>query len=265
MAFIVEYSNLIKMNNFYKGAHHNGKLFIENSKTLIKVTENNINSMVDYLINIPNHNNIVKPFERGKIIYTQKERNIPQYKSAYRMPLLPNAHSILFLSQDNLPYEKKMEYIKQFFSALQYLHQYLVIGDIWSSNLMISNDKAYIIDLDGARKKGIPKVVLSAYYVKPLEQLTCSIYTDILKMYLECLSFVLEVEFQNFIFRYGYQHFWDQITSCHLPKEVMEFFAHCKKSHHLKSLGEDAYHFEKFINPTILDNKKELKLVLHQP
>lgn len=263
MAFMMEYNDLVKMNTLYHAKHHNGELFIENSKTLIKAIESNINPMIDYLISIPNHENVVKPLERGKIIYTQKDISIPNYKSAYRMPLLPNAHSIYFLYRDHLPYEKKMEYIEQLFFALQYLHQYIVIGDIQAKNLMVSNGKAYIIDLDGARKKGCPKIVWSAYYVKPFEWITSSIYTDILKMYLECLAFILEIEFQDFIRQFGYQYFWHRITSCNLPKEVMEFLLLCKKPSHLKTLGEDAYHFEKFINPTILEHKKELKLTLN--
>lgn len=265
MAFFIEYNDLVKLNTLYSGKHENGELFIENNQTLIKATENNINSMVDYLISIPKHENVIKPIERGKITYSEKDINIPNYKSAYKMSLLPNAHSLYFLYQDHLPYEKKMKYIRQLFSALQYLHQYIVIGDIHAKNLMVSNGKAYIIDLDGARKKGYPKIIWSAYYVKPFEFITSSIYTDILKMYLECLAFILEIEFQNFINQFGYQYFWCKITSCNLPKEIMEFLLLSKNPKHLNLLGEEAYHFENFINPTILEYKKELRLKLNQP
>lgn len=265
MAFSIQYDDLIKMNSLYHGKHYNGELFIENNNTLIKAIEKNINNRIDYLISIPEHNNVIKPIERGKIIYSTKDISIPFYKSAYRMPLLPNAHSLYFLYRDHLPYEKKLKYIKQLFSALQYLHHYIVIGDIHSTNLMISNGKAYIIDLDDARKKSVLKIVRSAYYVKPFEFITPSIYTDIAKMYLESLAFILEIEFQNFIKQFGYQCFWHTITSCNLPKEVMEFLLLCKNPNQLKILGENAYHFENFINPTILNNKKELKLKLNQP
>lgn len=112
------------------------------------------------------------------------------------MTFLPNARFLSFYTyfcQDCLSYEEKLKYIKQLFSALQYLHNYIVIGDIHADNLIISNGKAYIIDLDDARKKGNPKIVWYAYYVKPFEFVSTSIYTDITKLYLESLSFILDI------------------------------------------------------------------------
>lgn len=50
--------------------------------TTIKVIENNINSMIDYLISIPPHDNIIKPLEQGQILYTSNDIYTPIYKSA---------------------------------------------------------------------------------------------------------------------------------------------------------------------------------------
>lgn len=43
----------------------------------------------------------------------------------------------------------------------------------------------------------------------------------------------------------------------------MDFLLLCKHPNHLKSLKDEAYHFEKFIHPAILETKKELKLTLN--
>ncbi len=72
MAFSIQYDDLIKMNSLYHGKHYNGELFIENNNTLIKAIEKNINNRIDYLISIPEHNNVIKPIEREKLSIAQK-------------------------------------------------------------------------------------------------------------------------------------------------------------------------------------------------
>lgn len=261
MAFKINYDDLVKMETLNRGGQ-NGELFIDKNM-LIKVSENDVNKMIKYLISIPEHPHVVKPLEHGKIIYSSKNVYTPIYKSAYKMPFLPDAKPLSFLAQFcDIPYEEKVEYIKQLFSALQFLHQYLVIGDIHANNLIVSNGKVYIIDLDDAKKKGKSKAINCLYYVDPFEWINASIYTDVTKLYLESLSFILEISFQNYIGNYGYRYFWNILTSCHLPKEVMEFLLLCKHPHHLKTLGQDAYRFENFIHPSILKNEKKLKLTL---
>ncbi len=258
--FSIAYEDLKKMPildelNF----HNNGEIFIENQDTLIKAIPDDINKMISFLIDMPSHSHIIKPKEIGTIVYSSSvKKKDMEYKSCYRMDYLENAHNLYSFNKANIPYSEKLKYTKQFFEALKFLHQYLVLGDIHAKNLFIANENAYIGDLDNARDKEHWACEFSAYYISKLKWLGSSKYTDIIKMYLECLSFILGIRFMGYIQKYGYKEFYKTLTSYHLPEEVSSFLKYCKHPNHLKPLGEEAYDFEQFITEDVLSLKKTL-------
>ena len=95
------------------------------------------------------------------------------------------------------------------------------------------------------------------YYINFLRSFGNTKQTDIIKMYLECLAFILGINFYGFISKYGYKEFYKVITSHHLPKEVLEFFK-ISNSNKFKSLSDEAYDFERFMSPDILELKRTL-------
>ena len=78
-------------------------------------------------------------------------------------------------------------------------------------------------------------------------------------MHLECLSFILEIDFPRFICKNGYAEFYKIITAHNLPPEVLLFFK-ISNSNKFKKLGEEAYDFERFMTPEVLELKRTLSL-----
>lgn len=261
MAFSIEQNKiaelqLLNKNDYFLG----GKIFVDD-ETLIKIVNRATKNELSYLLEIPEHEHVIKPLEVGQIINSDSlDPSSKQSSTYYRMRYLKETKTLLKMYKMNVSYEQKMEYAKQLFSALQFLHQYIVIGDIHSRNILVDEKNAYIIDLDDFKKPDIIKQIDCYYYINILRSFGNNKYTDIIKMYIECLSFILEINFPRFIRRSSYAEFYKMITSYNLPPEVLSFFKISCTSK-FKSLGEEAYDFEKFMSPEILELKRELNFV----
>lgn len=256
MDFKIDYEKLKQMPKLDTSTFHcGGDIFVENDKVLIKALKDDMNTMVSYLRNIPEHEHVIKPLEVGEIVSSTSTK--PEYKTIYRMKYLENAKTLLSLYKEDLPYEKKVEYCKQLFDALQFLHQYIVVGDIHYQNILISDDNAYLVDLDDSKKpQWLHYPINCFYYINSLEKYGSSKYTDVVKLYIECLSFILRIPFSSYIFRYGYPWFHEVFTSINLPDQIRSFVD--LKQSDFKKLGEEAYDFERFITPEILELKPKL-------
>lgn len=249
--------------------HYGGDIFIQDNEILIKLLFENSSEMIEYLLNIPEHENVIKPLEqiildkKGiKPIRVNNSFITPDrsYYSGYRMQFLKNAKTLLSAYKDQISYEEKVIYANQLFSALNHLHQYIVIGDIHSRNILLSDNKAYITDLDNSRKIDKRWAAIDCYYnLNFLGQYGNTKQTDLIKMYIEILGFILEVDLSKFICKYGYNEFYEIFTSYSLPDDVLKFF---KQAHRLKNkinLDEELYNFEQFMSPEILERKKVFK------
>lgn len=259
MDFTIDYETLTQMSKAdIRHFHCGGDIYVENDDFLLKAMRFDLNKMVTYLKNIPDHENIIKPIEHGEILYPE-DLDI-EYKTLYRMKYLKEAKTLLSLYNEKIPYEKKIEYGKQLFQALQFLHQYIVIGDIHFQNILISQDKAYLTDLDNSKKVGsIFQPIYCYYYVNFFEKYGNSKYTDVLKLYIELLSFILGLPLSESIFRHGYPWFYEVLQSLTLPDEVRSFFDLRKKE--FSSLGEEAYDFERYMTPDVLELKPKLNIL----
>lgn len=258
MAFIMDYEVLKKLPTLDTTYHSNGEIYVESSEKLVKICDDNNFEIVKFLVSLPEHEHVIKPSELGVVLYSKDFDERKSYTNCcYRMNFLNNAKTILSLYKSSISYEDKMIYARQLFSALQFLHQYIVVGDIHSENILISDGKAYMIDLDDSRRLKEFKQIECQCYINFLRSFGNTKYTDIIKMYLECLSFILGINFSSFITKYGYDEFYKIITSYHLPKEVLEFFK-VSDSNKFKKLGDEAYNIERFMTPDILELKRTL-------
>lgn len=251
--------------------HFGGDIFIQNEETLIKLLYENLSDAINFLINIPNHDNVIKPIEEIVIDRNGLEKirkNVDnsyifsneKYYSGYCMKFLKNARTLISAYKENIPYEEKVIYAKQLFSALKHLHQYLVIGDIHPKNILLENNNAYITDLDNSRKLNERFKAIDCYYnISFLGKYGNNKQTDIIKMYLELLGFILEIDFSKFIRRYGYSEFYEIFTSYPLPDKVMNFFKQSHKFRNSRNPDEELYNFEEFITPEILERKRIYK------
>jgi serine/threonine protein kinase len=234
---------------------NNYSIYIKDNDTLYKFLDEKNDSYIKYLISLPNHPNIIKPQE---IIYF-KEKN-KDYKFGYEMPYLKNARDFLETYKLHLSYEKKLKYCLEVFNALEYLHQFIVLGDIHSENILISNDTAYLIDLDYSKK--IFEVLKMMKCLYHLNNSLENKYTDIIKLYIECLSLILEINLSKFFKIYTYKGLSYVLNRFQLPQEIADFLEISQNKKAFKDLGNEAYKFENFMNPDVLNLKKDINTAL---
>ena len=261
MNFILKKAELEKMKLLNPDAnlHFGGDIFIENDETLIKALHENILQKLLFLRNIPEHDHVIKPIEIGYIVSDHICFD-EDYKSAYRIKFLKNAKTLISLYRNNISYEEKLKYGTQLFSALQFLHQYFVIGDIHSKNILVNDGEAYLADLDFSRGLGCRfSPIYCSYYLTFLRAYENTKSTDITKLYIEMLSFILEINFTIFISMYGYREFYKVISSYNLPNEIKSFLK--LGPNKLRKLGDEAYNFEQFMTPDILELKRSLNIL----
>lgn len=213
----------------------NGDIYIENDKFLLKALKNDLHTMVKYLKNIPDHEHVIKPLAEGKVTYPDSLES--KYNTIYRMRYLENAKTLLTLYKEDVSYEKLVEYGKQLFSALHFLHKYIVLGDIHPQNILISGNNAYLGNLDNAKKpQWLIYPINCLYYINALEQYGSSKYTDTIKLYFECLSIIIGIPLSSYIIQYGYAGFYDFFSSFSLPDEIRSFLKLNQRTFH--KLGE---------------------------
>ena len=255
MAFNMEKKTLENYQELNLAHNHlSAKLYVENDETLIKVSPFFSIDKFQYLEQLPEHENIIKPEETGIIINENKRL------SCYRMKYLKDAKTFLELYKENISYEQKIFSINELFSALKFLHNYIILGDIHSSNILVSSNHAFITDLDNAEdiNKKI-KFIDCKYFLTILKYFESTKYTDITKLYIECLGFILGYNFSNAIRILGYTEFYKVIKSYPLPKEIQNFLKMSRNPNNLKKLGDEAYNIEQFMNEEILTLKRLLK------
>lgn len=270
MAFVIDHKDLQKypkLDSFSELNNRNhfvSDIFVENDNTLIKASILNLNDIINRLIAIPNHPNVIKPTEIGTIYYKDvddREMDEPLYQSIYKMKYLKNAKTLLELYSQKLSFTEKLHYCKQLFNSLKFLHQYIVLGDIHSENILIDNQNAYLIDLDYAKSKRHPFQYISCYYyINAFKGMGNTKYTDIVKLYLECLSFFLEINLNNYIAAFGYHNFLDIFLNYPLPPEIFHFFQMSCPAHKLAKLGDEAYNFEQFITKDLEELKSAIDI-----
>ena len=264
MAFSIEYNKLKQMkmlNENTSKIRRGGDIFIENEETLLKAVTINTKHQIEYLSTLPEHEHVIKPLEVGNVLYSD---NIPEeeYSTIYRMKYLQNAKTFLsLLYNKEILYDEKVQFANELFSALHFLHQYIVLGDIHAKNIWIKNKKAYLGNLDNSKKINNIFPKKASYYLGNLAKFEHSKRTDIIKLYIECLSFIANVNLSSYIDKYGYTNFCKTAIGYNLPKEVIEFLYTSKNKKEFKKLGNDAYQFENFISSDALKLEKTLSFM----
>lgn len=244
------------LNKLYLFSSEHNFLFMEDENTLLKIISEDLLEMILYLSTLPKHEHVIFPKKVGKI-------HFPDIKDvyAYRMDYLEHSYTLWAFNtfNKNISYEEKMVYCKQLFDALMFLHQYIVLGDIHAKNILIQDKNAYLIDFDYCKKKtAFLKSISCYYYVNGFKHLGNSIRTDIIKLYIACFSFLLDIDLETYIHNYGYNDFIENLLAKSLPKEIYNFF---KISNHrtlFQKSKEEIYDFERFMTPEVMGLKKTL-------
>lgn len=235
-----------------------GTLFLHDGK-VYKLFFNDFSKQIEYLKSIPRHPHVLPILEE---LIPEWESD---FKSGYCTEYKENAKTFFESFNDHLPYVEKEKYIKQIFSAIQFLHQYFVIGDIHGDNFFIHEGNAYVYDLEYARKLSDKKRAIKCKYsVSPLERFYATTYTDLIKTYIECYSFLLEKDLSYFIQFMGYKKFASILLNTPLPKEMLHFLQNSLQMLKERKCIEEMYQPDMYMNEEILNAKKELKKTLER-
>ncbi len=246
---LLSYS-LLNINT--KTANTSGTLFVRNDK-VFKIFWQDYSERIHYLRTLPPHPSVLPILEEIQFEWNS------DFHSGYITEYKKNAKTFLELFVCHLEYQEKERYIKQVFSALKHLHQFIVLGDIHGDNFFAHEGKAYIYDLDFYRKvdeKG--KIFKNKYHVAKVERKKATKYTDLIKTYIESYSLLLEEDLSSYILQLGYKNFCHFLMQLPLPKEIIEFINLSLKMIKEKRLFEDMYNPNYFINENILEYKEQV-------
>lgn len=239
-----------------KTLNSSGTLYIHNGY-VYKMFFRDFSKRIEYLLSLPTHPNVLLPDEEIEPEW------LSDFKSGYITEYKENAKTFFEAFGDHLSFEEKSKYIGQIFNGLKHLHQFIVLGDIHGDNFLISNQNAFLCDLDYYRKlEEKRKSYKCKYYISRKEKKQSSIYTDVIKTYIESYSFLFEEDLSSYIRIIGYKKFCKILLNTPLPKELLEFLNLSLVMLKEKRLLENMYEPNRFIAPNVLDSKKELKLTL---
>lgn len=191
MSSIEEYPvfRLGKKSTIYK----NGPELIKIFKNIFPALQDQIrfNMFVDELCKA----NVIMP----EHLHFDENFNI----NGYYMPFIDSENGSIFCFQsDTVPFHKKIEYIKELTTALQDLHNHLIVGDIHLDNILISDDHAYLTDLDYAIPRNFNRYPLTKFNIlnEKLLPIKDSITTDINKLFLSILSILYSINIELYAY-----------------------------------------------------------------
>ena len=127
-----------------------------------------------------------------------------QWLIGYKMNFVDGIDLGKEIKQQNFSYEDKIFFINEMFNLLREAHNYLIVGDIRNSNIMVGKDNSpYLIDLDFAKRLddiGTPFCRYHIYdsYEEPLNDKN----EDIIKMYVSTLSLLYNYNVEHSFSRY---------------------------------------------------------------
>jgi len=107
------------------------------------------------------------------------------------------------IKQQNFSFEDKIFFINDMFNLLREAHNYLIVGDIRNSNIMIGKDKsAYLIDLDYAKKLDAIGTPFCRYHIYHHDEALNNKNEDIIKMYISTLSLLYNYNIEHSFSRF---------------------------------------------------------------
>lgn len=122
----------------------------------------------------------------------------------YTMEYLSNSLTFRQAIKEDISTLEKLQAITDIYEAMKFLHSYdICLGDIHSDNMLITNGKGYLIDLEEIRFPGDEFKFKQCYLVRPNESLNKinipSKYTDNVKLMICSLSLLLNRDLETFI------------------------------------------------------------------
>ena len=197
--------------------------FYKYGKSLYKIYKNYVSERLEAqvlynrLIKEDVNENIILPTE---LLYNQKH-----YLTGYKMNFVNGTILSEEIKKAKMSFEDKIFLINEFFSLLEQVHDYLVVGDVRNSNLMVGKDKqAYMIDFDFAKKADSSATPLCRYHICHNDEYLNDRNEDVIKLYISALSL---------LYNYNVEHAFANIEEI----DALEMFVP------LSGFLKDYYHY----------------------
>lgn len=175
--------------------------FYKYNKDLYKILKNYVSEKLELQLMYNNFikeeldNHIILPKE---LVYDEKH-----WLLGYKMDFVNGTNLDYLIKKNDLSFEDKIFVINEFFSYLEDIHYYLIVGDIRNSNLMVSKDKkAYMIDFDYAVRSDSSAVPFCRYQVYLDDDYINDRNADIVKLYVSALSLFYNYNIEDHMMRY---------------------------------------------------------------
>ena len=215
------------------------RLFYDSNKSNLYLYNNQIHKMFKGLVT----EELESQLYYNLLIKEELDRRIVMPNA-----LIPDKHGIVIgyimdyirgmtISQkilhDDLDFDDKARLVNDFFYLLKEVHNYLTVGDVRNSNLMIGDDKnAYMIDFDFAVRNTTSKSPYVSYHIFNGDECLEDKNADIIKMFISALSLLYDYNLETEIKRYSdISHIKDFIPYGGVLKDYYEYFAN-KIYHH---------------------------------
>lgn len=122
----------------------------------------------------------------------------------YKMRFVDGTNFESELIHSHLSFEDKILLINELFRLLKEIHQYLIVGDIRNSNLMVGKDgNAYMIDFDLAKKVDSPIAPVSRYHIYSDDEILNDQNEDLIKLFISALSLLYEIDIEEHFINFG--------------------------------------------------------------
>ena len=181
--------------------NHNAK-FYKQGNNLFKVFKGYVDERLEdqivynQSINSKINKRIILP---KKVLYNDKGWMI-----GYKMVYVAGRNLEDEIQNPYLSYEDKIILINEFFQLLKEIHNYLIVGDIRNTNLMIGSDgNAYMIDFDYAKKSDSSDLMFCRYNILYRDCYMEDKNEDIIKLYISALSILYNLDIEQIFIDLG--------------------------------------------------------------
>ncbi len=180
--------------------------FYRYNKDLYKILKNYVSERLETQIM---YNNLIRK-ELDKHIILPKELIYDEKKwlLGYKMDFVNGTNLDYLINNNKMSFEDKIFVINSLFNYLYDIHDYLIVGDVRNSNVMVGKNKeAYMIDFDYAVRSDSSAVPFCRYQISIGDDYINDRNADIIKLYISSLSLFYDYNIEDHMMRYEDIHY----------------------------------------------------------
>lgn len=207
------------------------------------------------------------PKHKGLVLPTRLLKNEIDVIYGYQMPKIPNSINIdQYISNPN-PEIDILKMIDQLFKLLKIVHRYLIFGDVRNSNILLSENQAYLCDFDFSVLKTQKVIHNSLAYYNLVFDSNGTFYelsqlSDTIKLLISCLSMYYETSLEllrtnEYI---SFNEVYELLESINASKHILDYCKSLLNDVH-NSKDKASISFREYIPYLTLPSTKEKELI----